>query len=208
MATTDTVIEKGLLAALGLAAEKPWSEITLAEIAARAGLTLQDFHGVGAREDIVEALDGHFDRAMSAEGVPEESSARERLFDVIMKRFEAMEPFRAGIRELMKFRETSLTHVVRLPAHRHATAAWALASAGIDNDTGAPASLKRIAIAFVIAETERAWRKEKSADFALTMASLDKGLRRAEDRLGQLRRFTGRKPGTTDTTENPDKGEA
>ena len=27
------------------------------------------------------------------------------------------------------------------------------------------------------------------ADFALTMASLDKGLRRAEDRLGQLRRF-------------------
>ena len=50
MATTDTVIEKGLLAALGLAAEKPWSEITLAEIAARAGLTLQDFHGVGARE--------------------------------------------------------------------------------------------------------------------------------------------------------------
>ena len=208
MAATDTVIEKGLLAALGLAAEKPWAEITLAEIASRAGLTLQDFHGVGGREDIVEALDDYFDSAMSAEGVPEDSSARERLFDVIMKRFEAMEDHRAGLRELMKFRETSLSHVVRLPVHRHATAAWALASAGVDDDTGAPASLKRIAIAFVIAETERAWRREKSADFALTMAALDKGLRRAEDRLGQLRRFTGRKPSPTDTTENPDKGEA
>jgi hypothetical protein len=191
MATADTVIEKGLIAALGLAAGKSWSDITLAAIAGAAGLTLNDFHGL-SKEDILEAMDGHFDRAMSAEGVPDDTSPRERLFDVIMKRFEAMEPHRDGLRELMKFRETSLTHVVRLPAHRHATAAWALASAGIDDDTGAPASLKRIAIAFVIGETERAWRREKSADFALTMAALDKGLRRAGERLGQFRRFTAR----------------
>lgn len=200
MATTETVIKKGLIAALNLAAGKPWSDITLAAIAEKAGLTLNDFHGRAAKEDLVEAMDAHFDRAMSAEGVPDDSSARERLFDVIMKRFEAMEPYRAGLRELMKFRETSLTHVVRLPAHRHASAAWALASAGLDNDTGAPASLKRIAIAFVIAETERAWRKDTS-DFARTMAALDKGLRRAEERLGQLRRFTARKPSAADTQD-------
>ncbi len=206
MAAANSVIETGLLAALALAAEKPWSQITLAEIAAKAGLTLQDFHGFGGREEIVEAVDGYFDRAMSADGVPDDASSRERLFDVIMKRFEAMEPYRAGLRELMKFRETSLTHVVRLPAHRHASAAWALASAGLDDDSGAPASLKRITIAFVIASTERAWRPEKSADFALTMAALDKGLRQAEERLGQLRRFTG-KSETTETTEKPDKGE-
>lgn len=192
MPAKDSVIEKGLLAALGLAAGKPWSEITLAEVASQAGLTLQDFHGVATREDILEAMDAYFDRAMSAEGVPDDTSPRERLFDVIMKRFEAMEPYRDGLRELMKFRESSLSHVVRLPVHRHATASWALASAGVDDDTGAPASLKRLAVAFVIGETERAWRREKSADFALTMAALDKGLRRSEDRLGQLRRFTGK----------------
>lgn len=198
MAATDTIIEKGLLAALDLAAARPWQELTLAEIAAKAGLSLNDFHGHASKEDIAEAMDAHFDRAMSDEGVPEDDSPRERLFDVIMKRFEAMEPHRAGLRELMKFRETSLTHVVRLPSHRHASAAWALASAGLDNDAGAPASLKRIAIAFVIAETERAWRKDTGGDFARTMAALDKGLRRADDRLGQLRRFTGRKPSRAD----------
>ncbi|MFN3314641.1 MAG: hypothetical protein ACK46Q_14415 [Hyphomonas sp.] len=198
MANTDTVIEKGLIAALALAAKKPWAEITLAEIAAEAGLSLADFHGVAGREDIVEAMDSHFDKAMSAEGVPEDSEARERLFDVIMKRFEAMEPHREGLRELMKFRETSLTHVVRLPMHRHATAAWALASAGLDDDSGAPASLKRVAIAFVIGETERAWRKDHHGDFALTMAALDKGLRRAEDRLGQFRKLTGRQSRSSD----------
>ena len=107
---------------------------------------------MAAREDLVEAMDAHFDKAMSAEGVPDETSARERLFDVIMLRFEAMEPYRAGITEITKFRESSLFHLVRLPTHRHASAAWALASAGLDNDAGAPASLKRIAIGIVIAQ--------------------------------------------------------
>jgi hypothetical protein len=193
LASAEKTIEKGLKAALELAATRAWSDIPLADIAAKAKLQLSDFHGVAAREDLVEALDAYFDKAMSSEGVPEETSARERLFDVIMLRFEAMEPYRAGLTTLLKFRESSLTHLVNLPSHRHATAAWALACAGLDGDTGAPASLKRIAIAFVIAQTERAWRKETSGDFALTMAALDKGLRRAEERLGQFRRFTGRR---------------
>lgn len=205
MAAAEKIIEKGLKAALDLAASRAWTDIPLTDIAAKAKLSLSDFHGLASREDLVEALDGWFDKAMSAEGVPDDTSPRERLFEVIMLRFEAMEPYRAGLTEILKFRETSLTHLVRLPQHRHATAAWALASAGLDDDAGAPASLKRIAIAFVIAETERAWRRETSGDFALTMAALDKGLRRAEDRLGQFRRFTGRKtPNTPPTEETPE----
>jgi len=201
LAAAEKIIEKGLKAALELSATRAWSDIPLADIAAKAKLTLSDFHGVAAREDLVEAMDAHFDRAMSAEGVPDETSARERLFDVIMLRFEAMEPYRAGISEITKFRESSLFHLVRLPNHRHASAAWALASAGLDNDAGAPASLKRIAIGIVIAQAERAWRKETSGDFALTMAALDKGLRRAEERLGQLRRLTGGRFATKPETE-------
>ena len=201
MASAEKIVEKGLKAALELAASRRWSDIPLADIAAKAKLSLSDFHGVAGREDLVEALDGYFDKAMSADGVPEETSPRERLFEVIMLRFEAMEPYRGGLLELLKFRETSLTHVVRLPGYRHASAAWALASAGLDNDGGAPASLKRIAIAVVIAQAEHAWRKETSSDFALTMAALDKGLRRAEERLGQLRRFTGRTPTSKPETE-------
>jgi hypothetical protein len=201
LAAAEKIIEKGLKAALELSATRAWSDIPLADIAAKAKLTLSDFHGVAAREDLVEAMDAHFDKAMSAEGVPDETSARERLFDVIMLRFEAMEAYRAGIREITKFRESSLFHLVRLPNHRHASAAWALASAGLDNDAGAPASLKRIAIGIVIAQAERAWRKETSGDFALTMAALDKGLRRAEERLGQLRRLTGGRFATKPETE-------
>lgn len=201
MAAADKVFEKGLKAALDLAATRAWSDIPLADIAAKAKLSLSDFHGVASREDLVEAMDGYFDKSMSSEGMPDETSARERLFEVIMLRFEAMEPYRSGVLEIARFRETSLYHLTRLPNHRHASAAWALASAGLDNDAGAPASLKRIAIALVIAQTERAWRKETSGDFALTMAALDKGLRRAEERLGQFRRLAGRWPSSTPKTQ-------
>ncbi|HRK69279.1 MAG TPA: hypothetical protein PKY73_17130 [Hyphomonas sp.] len=118
MAAAEKIIEKGLKAALDLAASRAWTDIPLTDIAAKAKLSLSDFHGVASREDLVEALDGWFDKAMSAEGVPDDTSPRERLFEVIMLRFEAMEPYRAGLTEILKFRETSLTHLVRLPQHR------------------------------------------------------------------------------------------
>lgn len=192
MARTTSIIEQGLLAALDLAATKPWSELTLGEIAAKAGLTLNDFHGVATRESLADAVDAHFDRAMSAEAIATDDLPRERLFEVIMLRFEAMEDYRDGLKSLLRYRETQPSILVRLPAARAASARWALASAGLDDDSGAPLSLKVLAIAFVIARTERAWRKETSGDFALTMAALDKSLRAAEERMGWVSRFTGR----------------
>ncbi len=192
MTIARKTLDQAIEAALALAADRPWSSLTLAAIAEQAGLPLSDLHGL-TREDIGEAVDGFLDRAMSAEDMPEDGPAREKLFDVIMRRFEFMERYREGLSAFLRFRETSLVHVVRLPQHRHDSAAWALASAGLDDDLGAPASLKRIAVALVIAESERAWRRETSADLARTMAALDRGLRRMEERLGQLRRFTGRR---------------
>ncbi|MEH6693740.1 MAG: hypothetical protein V7675_01800 [Hyphomonas sp.] len=192
MARNASIIEQGLRAALELAAEKPWASLTLGEIAVRADLTLNDFHGIATRETLADAVDAHFDRAMSAEGVASDDLPRERLFEVIMLRFEAMEDYRDGLKSLLNYRETAPDHLVRLPAARAASARWALASAGLDDDSGAPLSLKVLAIAFVIARTERAWRKETSSDFALTMAALDKSLRAAEARMGWISRFRGR----------------
>ncbi|MFH1517285.1 MAG: hypothetical protein ABIH17_05300 [Pseudomonadota bacterium] len=192
MAPTNSIIEQGLLAALDLAATKPWSELTLGEIAAKAGLTLNDFHGVATRETLADAADAYFDRAMSAEAIASDDLPRERLFEVIMLRFEAMENHRAGLKSLLRYRETQPSILLRLPAVRAASARWALASAGLDDDSGAPLSLKVLAIAFVIARTERAWRKETSGDFALTMAALDKSLRAAEERMDWVSRFTGK----------------
>ena len=188
----DDRVEDCLLAALRLAEETPWGDLTLSAIAEEEGLPLSELYGL-SRDDLANRFDAHFDQAMSAEGPPGGESPRERLFDVIMLRFEAMEDYRAGALSLMKDRDRTPRLLARLPPHRAASAHWALASAGLDDDSGAPLGLKIAGIAIVIAQTERAWRKDQHGDFALTMAALDKALRAAEGRMQRLNRYIPKK---------------
>ena len=191
MSDTAGILEKGLLAALELAAETAWADLTLSDIADAAGLSLSDFHGVAGKDELAAHADAYFDGFMSEEGVSHDETPRERLFDVIMLRFEAMEDHRAGLTSLMKYRDRMPSLLLKLAAARKRSADWALVSAGLDSRSGAPVPLKAVGIAYVIGKAERAWRKETSGDFALTMAALDRGLRDAEDRMQQFQRVTG-----------------
>ncbi|MEH6742438.1 hypothetical protein [Hyphomonas sp.] len=211
MTTQAGILDKGLLVALGLAAETPWADLTLADIAGAADIPLSEFHGLAGKDDLSAHADPYFDKAMSEEGVSRDESPRERLFDVIMLRFEAMEEYRAGLMSLMAYRDRTPSLLLTLPLARKRSADWALVSAGLDNRSGAPVGLKSVAIGYVIAKAERAWRKETSGDFARTMAALDKGLRDAEDRMEQLQRFTGwgknktRQDNTADEETKPEE---
>lgn len=191
MSETPDILEKGLIAALELAAERRWDDLTLAEIAAKAGLTLQDFHGVATKQTLSEFAEPYFDRAMSSEGIDREDTPRERLFDVIMLRFEAMEPYRDGLKSLMAWRERSPVRIARQLAARHDSAEWALISAGLDGAGVMPEGLRAVGLGWAMAQAEYAWRKETDAGFARTMATLDKELRKAENRQGAFARFTG-----------------
>ena len=65
MTTQVGILDKGLLAALELAAETPWADLTLSAIAKTAGLDLPDFHGLGGKDALAVHADTYFDRAMS-----------------------------------------------------------------------------------------------------------------------------------------------
>lgn len=192
MATDRDIIEKGIEAALDLASSRSWSELTLKQIAELAGLSLSDFNGRLTKDLLAMEVDPFLDRFMSAEPVDMSDDARTRLFDVIMLRFEAMEDRRDGIASWIRARDSSPRMLMERVSGRSATAKWALVSAGLDNDTGAPMPAKVLAIAWVVAQTERAWKKETSADFSRTMAALDKELRKAEERMGWLDVFKRR----------------
>jgi hypothetical protein len=196
MAKPDPILEKALIAALQKAGDSSWRELTLAAITEAAGLSLDDLFGLATKEELALAASAHFDRAMSCEGAALKGDARERLFDVIMLRFEAMEPFRAGLISLFRHRDGSPRALAQVPAERLASARWALACAGLDNDEGAPLAAKSLAVAYVIDTAERAWRTETSADYARTMSALDKALRDSEARMKWLTRFGRRGEGT------------
>ena len=191
MADTTDLIEKGLISLLTLASETPYEALTLADIAGHAGIPLSDFHGKASKQSLTEAIEPHFDKVMTSEGIDPEETPRERLFDVIMLRFEAMEAHRQGLLTVMSWRDRQVLQLAKLVAARKASADWALVAAGLDSDEGVPRDVRAVAVAWVIGKAERAWRKETDPGFARTMAALDGELRKMEERAGWLKRFTG-----------------
>src|SRR5688572_882697 len=80
-------------ALMALAAERPWEEVTLEAMAERAGLTLAGLHAaydgrIAVLADFVRRTD---ERVLSAvDPNMAQEAPRERLFDVLFSRFEAL----------------------------------------------------------------------------------------------------------------------
>lgn len=191
--TGDEIIEKGVTAALKLAETEKWGALSLAAIAEEAGLTLSDFHGVADKDSLTRAVEPFFDAGMSEGSVDPDETARTRLFDVIMMRFEAMEQVRDGALSYLRWRDRSLDGLAVRVKARAASAKWALACAGLDGAARVPRGVQIAAIAWVIASAERAWRSEMSEDLSQTMAALDAELIKLEERVEWLQKRTGRR---------------
>ena len=90
---------------MALLAEQPFEQIGLAEIAGRAGLTLSQLRGeFGSTLAILAAHVKEIDREVLAGGDADmaEEPPRERLFDVLMRRLEALAPYKEAVRSLMR----------------------------------------------------------------------------------------------------------
>lgn len=185
--TQDEIIQSGVKAALKLAETDKWGDLTLAQIAEEAGLALKDFHGVADKDDLSATVEKIFDAGMSEEPVDEEETARTRLFDVIMLRFEAMEDVRDGAMSYLRWRDRSLDGLALRLKARAQTAKWALACAGLDGASSIPRGVQVAALGWAIAQAERAWRQETSADLSRTMAALDAELIKIEERAAWIK---------------------
>lgn len=217
------LIETALKSALELSREHDWNSLTLIQIAKNANIPLSDLYGFADKDTVMDALESWADKAMSHEDIDMDETPRERLFEVIMRRFEVMEDYKDGILAIMRARDRSPARLAALVKARAQSAKWALSCAGLDADintagAGLEQSAKTLGIAWVIGKTERAWRKDDRGDFARTMATLDAELTQAEDRYGRFQRLRGAnraapsqaKPEETSSPEAPpaETGEA
>jgi AcrR family transcriptional regulator len=173
-------------AALTLAARRDWRRTGLADIAAEAGIGLDRLRAkFASKPAIVNGLIRRTDERALKLGAAEGSSVRDRLFDVLMRRFDAMAPDRAGIaaiiRDLCRDPATALCHAPRLLA----SMAWMLEAAGL-RSSGPIGLLRAKGLAAVYLWALRAWLADDSRDLAKTMAALDRGLRQAEALAGLL----------------------
>lgn len=194
----DSAIRRDLArAALAVAVRKAWRETSLADLADEASRPLSDFYPASLGE-AVDCTEEAFDRAIAdgIETLDPTQSVRDRLFELIMRRFEAMEPHRAAVLAM----EIGLDRdpILLAAAHQRNVrcARWVLALAGLEAD-GMTGQARAQGLAVIIGQARAAWRGDDAGDFAKTMASLDKNLRRAEEMFGRWAGF-GAKPKAED----------
>ena len=130
--TTDR--DKAVDALMALLAEHSFEEIGLAEVAGRAGLKLSELRAeFGSTLAIFAAHIKDIDRAVLAGGDADmaEEPARERLFDVLMRRLEALAPYKEAVRSMMRSARRNPGLALALNAMAVRSQRWMLEAAGI-----------------------------------------------------------------------------
>ena len=169
-------------AALDLAATQGWRDTTLADIAAAAGLSLADVHGAfRSKEAIVAAFVRGIDAQVLAgdDAAFADEPARDRLFDVVMRRFDALAPHKEAVRAIIRDSLCDPLAALCGACGLRRSMAWMLEVARIDS-TGLCGLVRIKGLAAVYLAALCVWLGDDSEDMARTMAALDKRLRQAE----------------------------
>ncbi|MBX9745381.1 MAG: hypothetical protein K2X34_00670, partial [Hyphomonadaceae bacterium] len=135
-AVLDSSIRRDIArATLTLAAAGPWREVTLLKLADEAARPISDFYGASLGE-AVDCVEEAFDRAIAEdlEKLDPGQSVRDRLFELIMRRFEAMEPHRTAVLSLEQGQDRDPTLMAAAHQRHVRCARWVLALAGLEAD--------------------------------------------------------------------------
>lgn len=168
-------------ALMRLASERDWEEIELADIAASAGLTLKDLRGLFPSK---AAMLGGFARMMDDIVLADmtddlsDEPIRERLFDVMMRRLDAMAPYKPALRRIMTMLRR---HPLDLAALNGAALnSWRYMLASVDVPTEDELGAVRLQGAVLVyARVMETWFSDDDPGLARTMARLDRELERA-----------------------------
>lgn len=178
---SDDPLDRAAQAALVLAEDRPWTEITLREVARAAGLSFAELYArAPGKAALVDRLSRRFDAEALALSEDEDApDAHDRLFEATMARLEVMAPDRDALIAMARS-EGPAAMAPRLPR----TARALLEAAGIDTG-GRKGLLRTAAMTAVWARTLQVWRDDEGA-YNRTMAEIDKRLRQMRKRLGQI----------------------
>ncbi|MBD3666319.1 MAG: TetR/AcrR family transcriptional regulator, partial [Kangiella sp.] len=115
--------------------------------------------------------------ALTADG-DDGGAIRDRLFDLMMARFDALAPYRPAMAEITKDALRDPGSARFLPRMARSMSRI-LEAAGV-GATGLSGAVRAKGLALVYAEAFRVWLGDETADQSKTMAALDRGLARAE----------------------------
>lgn len=174
--------QKIIDAALKLAETEGWRGLSLDRIANQAGVPLIEFRKhFPTKTHILNAFSKHIDEKVLEKVTAADAStaSRDRLFDVLMTRFEIMSPYKPAIRRIredLRFQPGNgaiwLTSAGR-------SLYWMMVAAGIDAE-GTRGAVRLPGLVALYARVFEIWLDDDDPGHARTMAALDSRLRRGE----------------------------
>ena len=181
-APRDAIVD----ALLSLCAERRWEEISISEVAERAGVSLSKFRecfpskgavlGAFSRRIDTIVLDGGDDAMM---GEP----AKERLADVLMRRLDSMAPYREGLRGVSEWARRDPLGAAALNRMVINSMRFMLEAAHIESE-GALGAVKLQGLTLAWARILNVWFDDADEGLGQTMAVLDHELTRGDRLVG------------------------
>ncbi|MGL5138686.1 MAG: TetR/AcrR family transcriptional regulator [Beijerinckiaceae bacterium] len=175
-------------ALMTLAGESRWDEITLPMIANRAEVSLADLRDhYPSKGAILGGFARRIDRIVLDGTGPDMlgEPARERVLDIMLRRLDALTPYKAALKGIMAAARRD--PLMLAPLNQLALNSWRYMLAVADIDTEDDLGLVRVqGAALVFARTLEVWFEDEDAGLARTMARLDKELGMGERVMGRI----------------------
>ena len=181
--------------ALALVAERGWRHLSFTEIARRADVPLSRVYAeLPNRGALLETLSRRLDGQMLDVSIVdlEGLSPRERVFELVMRRFDAMAPYQEGLRALAREAAGDLELIAAGLCNLDRLSRWLL-DAAETGDGPAMSAIARKILAGIYARVFRVWLDDDTPDLARTVAELDRRLQQAESLAHWTRGFRRRR---------------
>ena len=179
-------------ALMDLAAERRFEDISVRDISKAAGVSLADFRDAfPSKGAVLGGFTRRIDRIVLAQddGELSEESSRERLFDVLMRRLEAMTPYREGLREVAAWLRREPTAALAMNQVAMNSMRFMLEAAGIEAE-GASGAIKLQGLTLAWGRVLQVWLDDDEPTLSKTMAELDRVLTRGERAVAGLDRVS------------------
>lgn len=197
----DAAVVSAVFTEAGL---RGWHRASLVEAVRAAGLDLARTRQRFPSKFSVLLRFGSIADQAALTGATTDGPVKDRLFDILMRRFDVLQAHRAGVVAVLdaaKFDPMLALFLARLSAR---SMGWLLEGAGL-SASGLRGRLRVKGLLAVWLYATRAWTQDDSADLSATMTAADKAL----DRAGEFARHLGDEPaadplaGLTPETDDP-----
>jgi AcrR family transcriptional regulator len=172
-----------LNAAFALIRDSGWSRLDLRDIARRANMTLAELYGhVTNKHELLCLFSRHVNEAVlhvAAFDTDANETPRERLFEVLMARFDVLAPFKSGLKKIAGDLPRDPAAAILIAAMLPSSMGWMMEAAGVAL-TGPLAPARVLILTGLYARVLRVWLDDDSEDNGKAMAELDRLLKKAE----------------------------